>query len=69
MCIAMHNSFRVFRSKFSDFFPTFSKKNNFFSRLTFIEYSKLVTDKDHKPQLSFSHDALHMYSNHGAMQT
>ena len=50
-------------------FSNFSQKIISFSRLKFIKYSKLVTDKDYKPQLSFSHDALQIYSNHGAMQT
>ena len=65
----MHNNFMVFRCEFHDFFPTFSKKVIFFSRLKFIKYSKLVTDKDYKPQLFFSHHTQQMYSNHGAMQT
>ena len=65
----MHNNFRVFDANFATFSQLFLKKIISFSRLKFIKYSKLVTNKDHKPQLSFSHDALQMYCNHGAMQT
>lgn len=65
----MQNNFRGFGCEVHDFFPTFSQKKVSFSRLKFIKYSKLVTDKNYKPQLSFSHDAQQMYSNHGAMQT
>ena len=65
----MQNNFRGFECEVHDFFPTFSQKIISFSRLKFNKYSKLVTDKDYKPQLSFSHDALQIYSNHGAMQT
>lgn len=55
--------------RISRLFPNFLKKIISFSRLKFIKYSKLVTDDDYKPQLSFSHDAQQVYSNHSAMQT
>lgn len=49
----MHNNFMVFECEFHDFFPAFSKKIISFSRLKFIKYSKLVTDKIKNLNYSF----------------